>query len=192
MILKSATFFYGTYTKTSREVDAISFHRPFIIDVEASGFGRSSYPIEVGVALAENERYCCLITPCSDWIHWDEKAQAVHHISRRLLLNSGKQVHEVAMELNRLLGNATVYSDGWVVDKPWLTRLFSRAGMAPTFRISPLEMILTEAQMAIWHSVKEIVICESSFTRHRASTDAFIVQETWVRTREQVRAGKPV
>jgi hypothetical protein len=36
---------------------------PFIIDVEASGFGAESYPIEIGIALAEGSKYCALIIP---------------------------------------------------------------------------------------------------------------------------------
>ena len=43
--------------------------RPFIIDVEASGFGSSSYPIEIGVALEYGSRHSALIKPADDWIH---------------------------------------------------------------------------------------------------------------------------
>ena len=35
--------------------------RPDIIDIEASGFGPDSYPIEIGVALSSGEKYCSLI-----------------------------------------------------------------------------------------------------------------------------------
>ena len=40
---------------------------PLIIDVEASGFGATSYPIEVGVALDGRDNFCSLILPASDW-----------------------------------------------------------------------------------------------------------------------------
>lgn len=36
---------------------------PIIIDAEASGFGRDSYPIEVGVALGDASRHCYLVSP---------------------------------------------------------------------------------------------------------------------------------
>lgn len=156
--------------------------RPFIIDVEASGFGHLSYPIEIGLALEEDDRYCSLIRPCRTWTHWDNTSESIHHISRDLLLQKGKPICRVAEELNSLLGVLTVYSDGWGVDKPWVIRLFERAGMAMTFHISPLEMILSEMQMEIWHETKNRVIEETGFKRHRASTDAFIIQETYVRT----------
>ena len=40
------------------------------IDVEASGFGVGSYPIEVGVAFPDGGTQCYLIKPEHDWIHW--------------------------------------------------------------------------------------------------------------------------
>ena len=157
--------------------------RPFIMDVEASGFGCESYPIEIGVALDGKSRYCSLIIPSAQWTHWDMAAQETHHISRDLLVKHGKPLDSVANELNRILGGLTVYSDGWSVDKPWVTRLFSEAGIRQDFSISPLERILTEPQMEIWHATKEKIINALGLTRHRASSDAFIIQETFYRTR---------
>lgn len=157
--------------------------RPFIVDVEASGFGQESYPIEIGLALDKENRYCRLITPADSWIHWDKKAENTHHISREILARKGSPPRQVAKELNALLGNTTVYSDGWVVDKPWITRLFIQAGIRPLFSVSPLERILTEPQMEIWHRTKEKVINQFRLKRHRASSDAFIIQETFVRTK---------
>jgi hypothetical protein len=158
--------------------------RPFIIDIEASGFGPHSYPIEIGVALEPGTKFCSLITPAPDWTHWDEEAEKVHRVPRDILEAYGKPAVQVAVSLNELLGNTTVYSDGWVVDKPWLIQLFSRTGVAQQFSISPLEMILSEPQMAVWHEVKNQVISELALTRHRASYDALIIQETYLRTRD--------
>ncbi len=76
------------------------------------------------------------------------------------------------------------YSDGWEVDNPWLLKLFYAAGVPKLFRFSTLEMILSENQMANWHEVKDKVIEELSFQRHRASQDAVIIQETYAQTRE--------
>ena len=152
------------------------------MDVEASGFGCKSYPIEIGVALEGTNRYCSLITPADRWTHWDTAAQKTHHISRDVLIRHGKPLDHVAGELNRILNGLTVYSDGWAVDKPWITRLFSEAGIRQAFTISPLERILTEPQMEIWHTTKENIIASMNLTRHRASSDAFIIQETFFRT----------
>jgi len=161
--------------------------RPAILDIEASGFGPHSYPIEVGFALADGERYSRLITPEPDWTHWCEQAQSVHGIARQQLHQHGHPVRAVATELNRRLAGLTLYSDGWVVDKPWLVTLFTAAGIAPRFSLSALEMILSEAQMAIWHRVKNQVTAERPMARHRASHDAWIIQETYRRSLAEVR-----
>ncbi len=158
--------------------------RPYIIDIEASGFGPHSYPIEVGVVLEPGTKFCSLITPEPGWTHWDDSAEKVHRVSRDILEAYGRPAVQVANSLNELLGSATVYSDGWVVDQPWLIQLFSRTRVRQQFSISPLEMILSEAQMAVWHEVKDRVVRELALTRHRASFDAMIIQETYFRTRE--------
>ena len=38
--------------------------------------------------------------------------------------------------------------------------------------------------MELWHEVKKQVVADLALTRHRASFDALIIQETYVRTRE--------
>lgn len=164
------------------DIQVKNYGRPFIIDVEASGFGQSSYPIEVGLALGHNEKYCSLIAPPADWTHWDKKAEAIHRITRNILIHHGKSIRKVAEELNAILGQAIVYSDGWTVDKPWISKLFSMAEIKRSFFISPLERILSEKQMKIWHKTKDSILRQSDLTRHRASTDAFIIQETYVQT----------
>lgn len=155
---------------------------PFIIDVEASGFGGASYPIEVGVALNNGEKFCTLILPAPDWTYWDKDAEKVHRVARDILETYGKPIEEVADRLNELLEGMTVYSDGWVVDKPWLTTLFHVARKPMKFSVSPLEMILSEAQMEIWHDTKDKVVSELHLARHRASYDAWIIQQTYKKT----------
>ena len=159
---------------------------PFIIDVEASGFGSASYPIEIGVALNEGQRFCALVLPAPDWTHWDDAAEKVHHISRDVLDAHGKPINEVADQLNDMLTGMTLYSDGWVVDKPWLITLFDTARKPMRFSVSPLEILLSEAQMAIWHETKDRVIEETKITRHRASYDAWVIQETFKQTLESM------
>lgn len=45
------------------------------------------------------------------------------------------------------------------------------------FGVSPLEMILPEPQMEIWHKPKDRVLTESCLQRHRASHVAWVIQE---------------
>ena len=154
-------------------------NRPNIIDIEASGFGDHSYPIEVGVALSGGSKFCSLVLPAQTWSHWDENAECLHKISRENLQANGQPAREVALSLNDILGEITVYSDGWVVDKPWMTTLFSAAGVSMSFHVSPLELILTEQQMSIWHETKTTVLAQANIDRHRASNDAWVIQETF-------------
>jgi len=88
-----------------------------------------------------------------------------------------------------LLAGKTLYSDGWVVDKPWLLKLFYAAKKPMNFYISPLEMILSEQQMEKWHATKDHLIEKSQLTRHRASNDAWIIQKTYEKTLD-MRANK--
>ena len=71
------------------------------------------------------------------------------------------------------------------MDKPWLSQVFDTTGIAQQFYISSLEMILTEPQMEIWHSTKDLVVEEMQLKRHRASYDALVIQEAYMRTREE-------
>jgi len=158
---------------------------PYIIDIEASGLSSHSYPIEIGFVLGDGKKFCSLIKPAPSWTSWDSAAEAMHQISREVLETHGKSVNEVAHELNEMLEGMTLYSDGWSVDKPWLTKLFHAAGIEMKFNVSPLEIILSEGQMASWHQTKDRVIAEHNLTRHRASTDAWIIQETYSHTLQE-------
>jgi hypothetical protein len=156
--------------------------RPYIIDVEASGFGSNGYPIEVGLALEPGQRYCTLIKPADHWNHWDEQAESLHKISRENLLRKGRPLTEVALELNRLLENKIVFSDAWSVDNAWIIQLFAAAGIEKAFNISALEMLLNEQQMNLWATIRNCVVADLGLKRHRASNDSWIIQETYIRT----------
>jgi len=152
-----------------------------ILDLEASGFGRGSYPIEVGLVDAEGHAFCALIRPLPDWQHWDASAEALHGISRGVLQQHGKPALWVAEELNRRLQDQCVYCDGWAQDYPWLARLFDAASLQPRFRLQDLRMLLNEAQAAQWHAVREAVRQEARLGRHRASSDARVLQLSLMR-----------
>jgi hypothetical protein len=155
---------------------------PIIIDIEASGFGCGSYPIEIGYVLASGEAWCSLIKPELDWLHWDASAQQVHHISRELLFEHGKNTKLIAQILNDSLLNQTVYSDSWAHDYVWMARLFDAAESSPHFRFEDIRLILNYQQQAHWHATKNQVVEELGEQRHRASVDAKVLQMTWTRT----------
>ncbi|MCW8944460.1 MAG: hypothetical protein OQL27_06775 [Sedimenticola sp.] len=155
---------------------------PAIIDIEASGFGRYSYPIEVGIVMPDKKSFCNIICPPDEWTYWDKSAEAVHGITRELLLDKGKSPNEVADKLNQLLQGTKIYTDAWSHDISWIGKLYDLTDIPQLFSLDSLRGLMTEQQAALWHPTKEQVIAELHLVRHRASTDAFILQETFRRT----------
>lgn len=156
---------------------------PTVLDVEASGFGRNSYPIEIGFVLPNGHTFCTLVRPEAHWTHWDAQAEATHHISRALILARGVPVPEVARTINAQLAGQTVYSDGWVNDYSWIGALFDAADMSPAFKLENLRALLDDHEADQWHTVKAQVSSERGVQRHRASSDARLLQLTLLRLR---------
>jgi hypothetical protein len=155
---------------------------PFIfIDVEASGFGSASYPIEVGCAFPDGVGYCSLIKPEPDWLHWDESAEKVHGISRDVLSQHGRNPQQVAMELNERLSGKRVVTDAWYHDYNWIHRLFDATAMFPRFELMDLRSLLDDEKIERWDSAKADVQIELNLQRHRASHDARVLQITYQR-----------
>ncbi len=159
---------------------------PTVLDVEASGFGRDSYPIEIGFVLPNGHAFCTLIRPEAHWTHWDAQAEATHHIPRALILQRGVAVPDVARAINAQLAGQTVYSDGWINDYSWIGALFDAADMSPAFKLENLRALLDDEQADQWHAIKAQVSSERGTQRHRASADARLLQLTLLRLRKTV------
>ena len=86
---------------------------PIIIDIEASGFGKGSYPIEIGYFMPDGSSFCALIRPEASWTHWDSSAEAVHGIAREQLASHGKSAVDVCLALNRNLRGLEEFGSGW-------------------------------------------------------------------------------
>ena len=155
---------------------------PIVMDIEASGFGAGSYPIEVGFSRRHGEGWCTLIRPEQDWLHWDESAAQIHKIPRETLVERGRSAVSVAENLNQILAGHTVYTDGWAHDYVWLSRLFDAAELSLHFRLADFREIISLKQEEIWHQTKSQVEIDLNVSRHRASNDARILQLTWLRT----------
>ncbi|MEJ6007612.1 hypothetical protein WG899_18850 [Paucibacter sp. AS339] len=157
---------------------------PTILDVEASGFGRGSYPIEIGFVEAGGAAFCSLIQPEPEWQHWDASAEALHGITRDILRQHGKPPRWVAEQINQRLAGQTVYCDAWGHDYPWLCRLFDAVDMNPSFRLADIRSLLSEAEAACWHPALDQVRSEAQLRRHRASSDAMVLQLTLMRVKQ--------
>ncbi len=161
------------------------------MDIEASGFGPDSYPIEVGVVKSSGDRYCTLIEPHKSWSHWCHEAEQLHGISPDMLCTKGKPVRDVCLELNDFLKEDTVFSDAWSHDQAWLAKLYRAANMHPSFTIRAIEFILNEAQLQAWDQTKKCIRKYNQGARHRASNDAHLIQLTYLECMMKEKASAP-
>lgn len=154
---------------------------PCVIDIEASGFGRGSYPIEIGFVRPDGSARCTLVCPPDDWTHWDGAAERLHGLTRDVLRQHGRPAAEVATLLNTELHGADVYCDNWAHDYAWLARLYDHADASPSFRLHHLRELLDDTQAARWDQACAEARVALKADRHRASQDARILQHAWVR-----------
>lgn len=151
-----------------------------VIDIEASGFGRNSYPIEIGYVLPDGRARCMLIQPPAHWTHWDAAAQALHGITRETLLRHGRPIIEVASTLNTDLAGRTVYCDGWAHDYTWLGALFNEAGVTAQFKLDTVAGLFDEKRISHLGEARALAVAELGLERHRASNDARVLQRALV------------
>jgi hypothetical protein len=150
---------------------------PCVIDIEASGFGRGSYPIEIGFVLPDGYARCTLVCPDDSWTHWDSNAERLHGLTREQLIRYGKPVGEVASLLNEHLGGCSVYCDNWAHDFSWLARLYDQAELTPAFHLRHLRELLDEEQIERWDAACARARAGLRIDRHRASNDARVLQK---------------
>lgn len=155
--------------------------RIITLDIEASGLATDSYPIEVGVILNDGSSWCSLVKPENHWQYWCKQAEKIHQISQDNILKHGKSAVEIAKHLNQLLKDKTVYSDCWVLDDKWLRQLYMEAKLTPTFRLRDIIYLLKEGDFDYWEETKCAIAKELNIDRHRATTDARILQESFLR-----------
>ena len=115
------------------------------IDLEASGLGPASWPIEVGWCFPDEPPEALLIQPADDWPDdaWDHQAEALHGISRKTLRKEGQGILDVCERLNKVLEKVDVYSDAPDWDGFWLYRLFSAAGTKQVFKLKDFGDLLS-------------------------------------------------
>ncbi len=152
-----------------------------VLDIEASGFGRNSYPIEIGYVLPDGRARCTLIRPAEHWTHWDSEAEALHGITRSKLRQHGRSPTEVARTLNVDLAGRTVYCDGWAHDYAWLGALFEEAGLSPHFKLETVGRLLDERRLSRLGEARASALVELGLSRHRASNDARVLQRALAR-----------
>lgn len=154
---------------------------PCVLDIEASGFGARSYPIEVGYVTGDGRAGCMLVRPADEWTHWDPEAERLHGISRATLLTHGHPAQDVVARLNRELAGQTVYCDGWAHDYAWLAVLFEQVERSPAFRLESINALLDDAALARLDAARREALAQMGLQRHRASNDARALQRAVMR-----------
>lgn len=113
-----------------------------IIDIEASGFGPDSYPIEIAYSNFNGSfSDSFLINPetAVGWDHWDTSSEAVHGIRKEDLISKGVSVDEAVKRLNNALCGYHALSDNVYFDQDWMTALFNSTPEKPHFSMLSLQ-----------------------------------------------------
>ncbi|HEY1722244.1 MAG TPA: hypothetical protein VGG27_13450 [Magnetospirillaceae bacterium] len=107
------------------------------MDFEASGL--RGFPIEIGWAIVYPDRHIAVeshFIHCERWMdqieRWDLKAESIHGIPRRIVIDFGKDPLTVARRANEVLAGQTVMIDS-PYDATWCVELFEEAGIAGAF-----------------------------------------------------------
>lgn len=139
------------------------------IDLEASGLGAQSYPIEVAWKNdLTGEQDSFLIDPdtAEGWLYWDEYAEEMHGIEREELNKQGLDIISACKRLNEKLKDKTLISDAVEFDLFWLTRLFEATGIKPMFEMAGLDRILSSEQR-----IQFGFLAKAQARKHRALED---------------------
>jgi hypothetical protein len=139
------------------------------IDIEASGFGPLSYPIEVAWKCGltgESDQFLINPTTGYNWTQWDLSAAGVHGITMGQLLAEGVTVHEACKRLNQMLSGKVVTSDALDFDFFWMRRLFDAAMMKPAFKMQGIDTVLEGGQL-----IQYRLIASAQVRKHRAMDD---------------------
>lgn len=149
-----------------------------IVDVEASGLGPDSYPIEIAAYDGFGLSYSVLINPetAEDWDHWDSIAEEeVHGISREYLSEHGDDAFLTVIRMNKVLEGQVLYSDAIDSDGFWIRRLFDQVLDRPmTFEIRSIyELFKPEFLEDVRDNIKML----QGDVAHRAMEDCMSIYE---------------
>ena len=139
------------------------------MDIEASGLGPRSYPIEVAWKCGlTGECDSFLINPETgyNWTDWDSTAEDLHHIAVDELLAEGVSVREACQRLNSRLDGKTVTSDALDFDFFWIRRLYESAMMSPAFEMQGIDKVLEGGQL-----IQYRLVASAQVRSHRAMGD---------------------
>lgn len=149
-----------------------------LIDIEASGLGPDSYPIEIAIFDGGDLSESFLLNPetAEGWDYWDPIAEeCIHKISYQSLVEEGKDVFLSIIRLNKLLEGKILYSDAVSSDGFWVDRLFDQALDRPkTFEIRSIYSLFKPEFEDAVRDTKEALMGEIA---HRALADCKAIHQ---------------
>ena len=173
------------------------------LDFEASSLADRSHPIEVAWVFQNGRSESHLIVPAPNWTDWDDKAEAIHHITREMLATEGEPHDQVARRMIEALTGHDLFASAPSWDGKWLSALLRAAGIprhALRLRETDAALRETAAEMlgphiagprldiAVHNLVAKAGAGGNEPPAHRALADAVAEYEKWVRTRDAARA----
>lgn len=167
----------GQLTDTELPSDGVLDGALAFIDLEASGLGAASWPVEVGWGGVTGAPTAILIRPDASWNNaaWDPEAEKLHGLSRDRLAREGAAISVVCEALNAALSGRAVYSDAPDWDSFWLYRLFATARIRQGFKILAFADLVTPMMGA--HAEALVGEAEARAPRrHRAAADVAFLQ----------------
>lgn len=150
----------------------------YIIDFEASGLGKNSYPIEVAWGDGRHPATSFLLNPerMNNWTDWDPRSMEFHRIPRDELIRKGEDPKRVAEKMVKELAGKTLYSDEPRYDNMWKDRLLKDCGYDPELiQIKNLKYFLDRMVKATSPKMKFTDLLEEFSAKteipHRAGPD---------------------
>lgn len=106
------------------------------VDVESSGLGEGTFPVEIAVSDDALHVRSWIVRPAPGWVPRDwQRVEAIHGLSWEEVLD-GTSVEIVAQELADAIGDRIAVSDAVNYDGEWIYELYRSAGRLVPFRIA--------------------------------------------------------
>jgi len=146
------------------------------LDIEASGLGPDSWPIEVGLAWIVDQAvqtWSSLIRPEPDWDPdaWSDQSAIIHNIPREDLDAAPKAI-DVAHEVMERIAARHVISDAPGFDRMWMQRIFEAIDIVPP-AFMHIDKVVASACNGDRNTVRRVLAQLDEEPRpHRAGADA--------------------
>jgi hypothetical protein len=153
----------------------LDFTRVAFIDLEASGLGSASFPVEIGWAIVREDgsidSASFMIRPPAKWTMyenaWSPASEQLTGITRETLEKHGLAPIEVMTRFLEAVGDRELFSDAPDFDAHWFGMLAEAAGISlgsRTIRDAKTLMDKMDAEQGLTEKLPP--------ARHRAETDA--------------------